>query len=890
VPTQANRPNPDELLKRIQESDALEGHGKLTIFMGMAAGVGKTYAMLVSAKDQISKGCDVVVGVVETHRRSETEKQLIGLPAIPLKQIMYKGIVTTEMDLDAIIARRPTLVLVDELAHTNCPGSRHAKRYLDILELLEHGINVFTTVNIQHLESRASTVQDITGVSIKETVPDSFFDNANDIILIDLTPEALLKRLEEGHIYPAQQIEVARKNFFQLGNITALRDLALHAATERADKDVRNFQQLHNVNKPWKSTHRLGVAIFPNKGSEALIRWTRRLADTLNASWVAISVVNPRHDSEAKKQVLIQHMNLVEQLGGSIVTIQDDDSVSGTIAAAKHHQVTQLVVSKFNASGILEWVPGFSFSDQLMRRCSDIDIYRMSNENDAFSPLKFEFKPFIPPEFRDWAIMLVSLGVCWIFATLASYFLGYIAIGFIFLLAVCLSGLFLSRSMVIVLAFLFMIIHNFFFIPPFYTLTVERPEDMMMLLLFLVTAATIGHLTNSLKNKESVVHSQEEKTKHLFELSKMLSSAQSAMEISENSLSFLEDITKSPVCLYIKKEATDTDAMIVKSDTFEFPENEKAVAQWVFFNRKPAGKFTDTLSAAAAFYTPLITKNKIWGVLGILAKRKADLDTEKIALIKTSAYQIASALEREFAHENAYTIEVLKETQKLYKALLDSVSHELKTPLATLRGSVSILLDKDIFLDATRTESVVHDIDKACTRLQTVVGHLLDMTRVESGALVPKLDIYNISEVFSHVLALQTELIGKRPVSISIQPTAAFVLCDPVLTDHIVSNILSNATHYTPADSPIDIRVSLDGIYSKIEFRDFGEGLPKESPEKVFEKFFRVHPEKSGGLGLGLSIAQRFAELQKGKLTAHNHPDGGAVFTLYLPRAEEPQW
>ncbi len=886
MPEEPIRPNPDILLEQIQKKDAQESQGKLTIFMGMVAGVGKTYAMLVAAKNLLENGCDVVVGIVETHKRHDTETQLEGLTIIPRKEISYKGVVTTEMDLDAIIERRPQLVLVDELAHTNAPGSRHTKRYLDILELLEHGIDVFTTVNIQHIESRASTVHDITGIAIKETVPDSFVDTASDIILIDLTPEALLKRLDEGKIYPSERAIVAKQNFFQLGNITALRDLALHAVTERADKDVRNFQQLNNVEKPWKNAHRLGVSIFPNPKSEAMIRWTRRLADSLNASWVAISVSSQTPFSETEKQYLIQHMSLVEQLGGEIVTIENEDLIQGILVAAKNHQVTQLVVSTVASNRFLDWIPGFSFSDRLMRKCTDIDIYRVSSEPEPFWPLKLklELKPFIPPHLHEWVTLLVTVGGCWGLASFLHFFLGYISVGFIFLLAVSISGLFLSRFMILIQAFIFTLLHDFFFIPPLYSLAVRRPEDLMILFMFLSTAATVGHLTHRLKTKEFLVHSQEEKTNRMFEFSKMLSSTHSVSEISEQSLGFLEKITKAPICLYIKDH--DSDLLVTKSEAFEFPENEQAVAQWVFFNRKSAGKFTDTLSASSAFYTPLINKDTVWGVLGISVKRKSDLSTENIALIKTSAYQIASALEREFAHAKSSSLEVLKETQKLYKTLLDAVSRELKTPLATLRSAISRLLDGAHPVDPEQSKILIKKSDMACSRLQDVVQNLLDMTRVESGDLMPVLDVCATEDLIKAVLELHRKTLKSREVTVTVRPNASAVRCDPLLTTRLLSNLISNIEHHTPERAPFEITATADGIFVKIEVRDFGNGLPTEHTDRIFEKFYRVHPEKSEGSGLGLSVSQRFADVQNGRLMAHNHPKKGAVFALFLPRAD----
>lgn len=879
------RPDPDQLLSLVKADEKKRDKGKLKIFLGMAAGVGKTFTMLKAAKEAKAAGIDVVIGIVETHGRKDTIEQMQGLEILPRRKMPHKGVALEELDLDAVIKRKPQLVLVDELAHTNAPGSRHTKRYLDILELINAGIDVFTTINIQHLDSRVDTVRQITGVTVHESVPDSFFDHADEVVLIDLSPDELLKRLKEGRIYPTERINTAEQNFFQKGNLTALREMALRLAAERVDRELRDFKQLHGIEEAWKSSNRLMVAIFASPYSETLIRWTRRLSDLMDATWVGVYVDNNEPLSDEEKGLLAKNISLAHQLGGEVVSTKDSDVVSALLRVARKQNVTQIILGKSRRGILGNLLRGGSVVSRLLRMSGDIDIYSVSPEiadRPAAIKLKKVGRYIFPWDEMGW--LFAAAFASWGVAGFLQPFIGYIAVGCVFLFSVCLSGLFFSRTSVLLLALALSGIHNFFFIPPLHSFAVSRPEDIMMLLMFFVTAATVGHLTSRLKGKERVLRTREDGAIALYELTKQLAKAQSVDDVARVGISQIAKIANLDVSLYLvgRSEASNRLNIHVAS-TFVEGEKEKAVAEWVFQNSKPAGRFTDTLQASQGFYLPLLGKSGPLGVVGINVKKQGEIDTEHLLLIKTCIQQIASALERETFHQQAKDIYVLEETQKLYKTLLDSVSHELKTPLAAIKGSASALLDPKIKSSPDASDNLATEILLGSSRLQRLVENLLDMTRLESGMLKSKAMSCGIEDLLGSVLRKMAVEVPGRKIDVSIAKNVTDVTCDPVLVEQALANILHNALVYSPESTAVEIIVDKDGEYLRIDIKDHGHGLPKDNPDQIFEKFYRAHPEKTGGIGLGLSIARRLIELQKGKLTAKNHEGGGALFSVYLP-------
>ncbi len=648
------RPNPDQLLLTLQKKAYNPTIGRLKIFLGMAAGVGKTYAMLRAAQELQNKGVKVVVGIVETHQRKETQAQMVGLEVLPRKPFTYKGKTLEEFDLDTALKRAPALLLVDELAHTNVPGSRNNKRYLDILELLHAGIDVYTAVNVQHMESRSHTVKEITEITVRETVPDSFFDVADEIVVIDLPPEDLLQRLQEGLIYGSERARAAEANFFQEGTLTALREMALRAAAERVDKDLREYRVAHNVQEIWKSSHRLLVAVFASPYAETLIRSTRRLADSLSASWVGAYVDDNKPLSAEEKQLLARNMTLVQELGGEVVTRKDEDPVRGLIRIARQHNATQIVLGKSARPWWYTVFSGGSFVSRLMRSSGDIDIYSISQtspENGAKQFLTGTKKGTLEAVSNEWGLLAtISIG-SWFLAGVVNQVLGPLSVGFVFLLSVCLSGLFLTRTSILLLATIFACVHDFFFIPPVYTFRISHSEDALMLLMFFVSAAIMGHLTSRLRMREKNLLAREDSLLASYSLAKSLLSARGIREVVHVGSIYMEQAFPFQVlvlCQYAQREEH------AGSWGFTYMEaKEKGVIQWVLTNGQHAGRFTQTLSASHGYYIPLMGKDRVLGVIGINATDIPNLEGEQVTMLENVGNQIASALEREIFHEQA---------------------------------------------------------------------------------------------------------------------------------------------------------------------------------------------------------------------------------------------
>jgi len=879
------RPNPDQLLTEVSRAAERQSGGRLKIFLGMVAGVGKTYAMLQEAHRLRAKGVDVVVGWIDTHGRRETAALLEGLELVPRRTVDYRGVRLEELDIDAVLKRRPSIVLVDELAHTNAPGSRHTKRYLDVLELLAAGIDVYTTINVQHMESRVGTVQEITGVPVRETVPDSVLDKADEVVLIDLPPEELLRRLKDGRIYPPERAEAASMSFFQQGNLTALREMALRLAAERVDRELRSFKVLHGIEGVWKSGSRLLVAIYASPYSEELIRWTRRLADLTDGTWLGVYVENEQSLSEEERTLLTRNIALIGELGGEFVTTRDVDPVSGILRAARQNNVTQIVVGKSQRGCLTNLMRHGSVVSRIIKRSGDIDVYVVAGDKSGARPGPRFHRPRVQPlpwEELGWLIAII-LSV-WLVAAGLESLIGYLAVGIIFLAAVSIAGLFLSRSSVLLLALVFGLIHNFFFIPPVNTFAISKPEDILTVAMYFLAAASLGHLTHRLKRKERVLQESEARAISLFNLSKGLAGAQSIDQIAAIGLGHLSQAFATDTALLLPGEGSDETLRVHPESSYVLDGREMGVAEWVKVHGKAAGRFTETLPAAKGLYLPLVSRDAVIAVVGIRVDGRSVFDSSELSLAETSVRQISAVLERERFHEQGRRFQVMEETQRLYKTLLDSVSHELKTPLATIQGSASALVDPATAARRDVVVALAGEIVTGTERLQRLVDQLLDMTRIESGMLKPKRDLCDVEDLIGSALRRVDPFRGDHPVHVTVAKGLPPVACDQVLLIQALINILHNAFVYAPGTSPVEISAStIPGSQIRVSIRDHGPGLPKDRPEQVLEKFFRGSPETTGGVGLGLSIALGFIELQGGRLTAANDPGGGAVFSILMP-------
>ncbi|HTK82325.1 MAG TPA: sensor histidine kinase KdpD [Bacteroidota bacterium] len=872
------RPNPDHLLRTVNLESKKEEKGKLKIFFGMCAGVGKTYDMLKTAQEAKTKGIDVVIGYVETHKRLETEALVTGLPIVPRKRIEYKGASLEEMDLDAILTRRPPLVLVDELAHTNAPGSRHTKRYQDVQELLDNNIDVYTTLNVQHLESRADTVARITGSVMRETVPDSIFEQADEVEIIDIPPDELLKRLSDGKVYTPERSQQAIQNFFRKGNLTALREMSLRLTAERVEHQLRDYMQAERIRGPWKSGQRLLVGVTPSRDSVRLIRWTRRLAFAMQTSWVAVFVERAAPLNEAQHDQFAKNIALARELGAEIITTADEDIAAALVRVAKEQNATQIIVGKSGEKRFMQK----SVVDRLIELSSDVDVYVTSGEEAEDRKPKALFRvPDIQSGFAQYAIatgiiVLVSV-LCYPFTSL----LGYQTVSLMLLLTVVLLPLRLGVGPVLLAAVLSALSWDFFFIPPRFTFFITTPQDVLMVVTYFAIAAVTGVLTVRVRAREKAVRLREERATALYSLTNDLSSANSQDEVVGAAVSNIKKFFNAEVAIFLSELDGDFVNRPHSASSYTPGDKELGVSAWVHWNEKRAGKFTDTLPFAEAIYLPLSGPRYPLGVIGVKPAQRFSLDQE--ILLGNFISQISSALDREFLNEMAKQSVALAESERLYTTLFNSISHEMRTPITALLGASESLAQDNVGGRESIRRELAIEIQSAAERLDNIVQNLLAMTRLESGLIQPKLDWADVRDIInSSVAKLQKEL-STHKLTIDISAGVSLVKVDFPLMEQVIVNLLRNAALHTPSTSCIKVTVTTEGKEVVISVADNGTGLPPDSLDKAFDKFYRVPGAKTGGIGLGLSIALGFVQAHKGSIHAENNEHGGAKFTVRLP-------
>src|ERR1700757_2530000 len=717
--TETERPDPDALLAQMKREEEESGRGKLKIFFGMSPGVGKTYAMLQAARQKTLEGCEVVVGIVETHGRKETEALLEGMPIMPRTQIEYRGTKLEEMDLDAILAWHPGLAVVDELAHTNAPGSRHPKRYQDVLELLDAGIDVYTTLNVQHVASRRDTVRQISGITVSETVPDSVLDLADEIVLVDLTPEQLRTRLAEGKVYLGERAEWAAKNFFRESNLTALREMALRVVAEHVDRDLREIMSEEKIAGPWKSGDRLLVAVSASPYSERLIRYTRRLASSMEASWIVANIEGPRPLSQEEQTRLTRYIALARQLGAEVITTPGRDVAEALLLVARQNNVTQIIMGKPLGT------PWFSFLKHdllrwLMRNSGNIDIHMIPSEEGAQPRRESLEERLARAPWQEFGIALgIAAGVTF-FSLLIANFIDYRAIALFYLFAVVLAGMRLGRWPTFFLAGVSAVLWNFLFIPPRFTFYISKFEDFMMFGAYFVIAVVIGHLATQLHEREQAERRREERATALYRLTRALAASRDLSEALPKVFQLIKDFFQADAAVWLRDENGLTQH---PASTFVPSKKDESVAMWAFQKKQAAGKSTDTLPDSECLHVPLVTGDRAEGVLSVRLSTSPTLEQRE--LLDAFAAQLALFLNKERALEESRAAQVSQQSQKLQKALFDSVSHELKTPLAAM----SVALQQ---LDPNPAE-----LQHAVARLTRTVDHLLDATRLESGLLQP---------------------------------------------------------------------------------------------------------------------------------------------------------
>ena len=877
--SEPSRPNPDALLAAIQREQQAAKRGQLKIFFGMSPGVGKTYAMLEAARARQAESVDVVVGVVETHGRVETEALLNGLPVIPRKKIEYRGVNLQEMDIDAILARRPPLVLVDELAHTNAPGSRHPKRYQDVLELLDAGIDVYSTLNVQHLESRMDVVQQVTGITIRETIPDSVLDQADEIEIVDLTPDQLRKRLAEGKVYLGERAATASENFFREENLTALREMALRATAEHVDQELRDVMRAKRVGQPWKSGQRLAVGVGPSPFSGVLIRWTRRMAAAMDASWIAVYVETSAPLNENEKTRLTKNLSLARQLGAEVVMTVGDDVANALLAAARENGVTQIVVGKPLGNPMLEFLKGGSLATRLIRRGGDIDVHVVGAEKQAGHARRRSIAEWIGSNLlRDcgWAVGIIAAvtAVSWPLHKVTSYE----AISLVYLLAVVLLALALNRWAVLLAATLSAVLWNFLFIPPVFTFRIGSAHDWLMFGMFFVVALLMGHVTNQLRVRESAERRREQRTRAL---NRLLESVAASTSLADGLARAVREVD----ALFGARTAIMLDGAAHGASTFQPDEKELAVAAWALEKAQTAGRFTDTLPDAAAIYFPLQTTNHKLGVLGVRLEGRATLRLEERDLLETFASQITLVIERERLREEARSAEVLAQAEQLHRTLLNSVSHELRIPIAAVLAATENLEKRTQPSD----QGLVSEIREAALRLDMLVRNLLNAARLETGMLQPKMEWFEVGELVNAVVEHHFEVLKYHELSVSLPDGLPLAHGDFGLLQQALANLVHNAMRHTPAGTEIRVTAAVDGGELLIGVADNGPGFGADDPQKLFQKFQRGAAAAAGGSGLGLSIVKGFVEANGGLVEARNRPGGGAQVTIHLPLQKQPE-
>lgn len=884
---ESDRPNPDELLDLVKGENKKKSEAQLRIFFGMSAGVGKTYAMLEAAHEAKKDGVDVIVGVVETHGRKETAALLEDLEIIPKKAVEYRGTRLAEMDLDSILKRNPQLVVVDELAHTNAPGSIHPKRYQDVLQLLEAGIDVYTAVNVQHIESRKESVEKITGIIIRETVPDSIIERANLIELIDITPGGLLKRLKEGKVYIEERAERAAQNFFKEAPLSALREIALRLTAEKVDFDLQSYAKLHSSEGPWNTNERLMVAVSHSPYSERLIRATRRYAFNLEAPWIAINIDTGQQLSAVDQTQLSKNLSLARELGAEVITVSDIDVTEALQRVAKQRNVTQMVIGRPTQRFFRDHLEGGTLLDQLVRQAGDFDVHVIRQD----SAPKKRFRPLaeftgLSDLIQYWYILWVLVLVTILSSGLNS-FAGYRVIGFFYLAVILGLGLFFSLGPVLFAAGLSCILWNFFFIPPRFTFSISSSEDVLLCISYFVVASATGYLTNRIRKHERIFQEREERTQLLYQITKDIAAGGDRQSYLDKVSNQLSTILKGQCAFILTNADGKLDFQVISSDFFNLSDKEKAVAEWAFENGKPAGWSTENLPLSRNFYLPIKSSTEFVGLLIFKPKRIKRLSIEQENLLFTIGNQIAVSLEKEIFEAKSKTADRLKESEKLHQALMNSLSHELKTPLTTIIGAATSLAE-DHFQNADARKALSDELVRGGHRLNRVIENLLDMTRLNSGVLSLKKDWHDLRELLTLTLKRLEPDLDHREVVFNFKEIP-LIKIDYRLLEQVFSNLILNAASYTPDYTKIFISTQQEGSEVVVSVRDQGPGIPAEAIPKLFEKFYRVPGTKTGGTGLGLYIAKSFVDAHGGRIDVHNHPEGGAEFRVYLPVGSVPQ-
>ena len=892
-----HRPSPEALLEAARREE--RRFGKLRIFVGAAPGVGKTYEMLQQAQARKKDGYDVVVGVVETHGRKDTEALLSGLETIPRRPVQYKGQALSEMDLDAIIARHPQIVLVDELAHTNADDSRHPKRYLDVEELLSHGIDVYTTVNIQHIESLNDVVAQITHVRVRETVPDAVFDRADAVELVDLTPDDLIERLKEGKVYVPKQAERALEYFFSPANLTALRELALRRTADRVDEELLTEMQAHAISGPWAAGERIVVCISEDPRAAGLVRYAKRLADRLHGPWTALYIEGRRSIqlSEEERDRIADTLRLAEALGGEAVTLPADDrSIADDVVGYAHeHNVTQIIIGKSTRSRWFEILHG-SVVHELVRRSGNISVHVIAGDQIPGSPIpKKTVRTSDRSEVSDprpYLLAFVAVAVALGVGELVDEWIGSENVDLVFLTAVVAVAVRFGLWPSMLASLASALCYNFFFLPPIYTFVIADPNNIAAFVLFTIVAVIVSNVAARARAQAMTAQARVRTVESLHSFSRKLAGAGTLDDVLWATAYQTALMLKVRVVLLLPTDGSiGVRTGYPPEDTLD--DADLAAAKWSWENDRAAGRGSDTLPGAKRLFLPMHTGRGAIGVIGIDSDKTGPLFTpDQRRLLDALMDQGALAIERVRLVEEMDRVERTAETERLRTALLTSISHDLKTPLASVLGSAGTLRDlEDKLSDSEKADLLATIIDES-ERLNRFIANLLDMTRLESGAVMPKLAPHDLSEIVGSTLRRAAKILNYHSIELDLAADVPMVALDAVLFEQVLFNLLDNAAKYAAAGTTVLIRTWRDRESVGLQIADEGEGIPPEDLEHIFDKFYRVQKtdQVRPGTGLGLAISRGFVEAMRGSLVAANRADRrGAVFTITLPIPRDQQ-
>lgn len=906
------RPDPDALLDAAAADRV--AHGQLRIFLGYAAGVGKSYAMLEAAQQRRSAGVDVVAGYVETHGRRETDALVAGLEVMPRRVVEYRGLALSELDVDAVLARRPQLVLVDEYAHTNAPGSRHPKRYQDVAELLAAGLDVYTTLNIQHLESLKDAVAQITGVVVHETVPDGALDEATEIELVDLPPAELRRRLAAGQVYVPEQAARASAGFFRAGNLTALREMALRRVAVRVDDQMRAYMRSRAIPGPWPAHERLLVLISSSAFGERLVRSARRLADELTAEWFAVYVEAPGHAAltAAQHDQIARTQQLAQALGAKTLVLPGAAVTEAALAYAHQHNITKIIVGKPLRPRWHELLRR-SVVDQLIHDSGPIDIYVISEIGPAPAlPAGRAGWPLHRPYRRYWEaaglVLVATLLGSLIELPLSLEKLGLLAsllltgtrpdspvltgppsveptnVVMLYLAVVVFTAVNLGRGPAILASFLSVLAFDIVFVQPYLSLAILDPQYLLTFVGLLVVGLVISSLAARAREQAEAAQRREEQMAALYDLSRDLAAAAELPSMLARLVSHVaETFGRASVILLPSDNRLTTAAASVD---LTLDSNELVVADWVYRHGEPAGRNTSTLPAAALRYLPLKTARGGVGVLGITAGAAGapELSVDQRRLLEAFATQAAQAIERVQLADAARRAEVLEAAEKLQTALLNSISHDLRTPLVSITGALTSLRGDQAIADAATRDNLLENAALEADRLNRLVGNLLDMTRLEAGVLHVTRTPAEIEDVIGAALNRMDAQLHNRRVAVQLPADLPSVPMDFVLILQVLTNLLDNALKYSPADAPVELSAEVKGEALAVSVADRGLGIPPEERAHVFDKFYRVQrSNQATGTGLGLSISKGMVEAHGGTIRAEGREGGGTVVVFTLP-------